>query len=867
MSLSAGTRFGPYEIVVPIGSGGMGEVYRARDTRLGRDVAVKVIRACFAADTDQLRRFEKEARAAAQLDHPSILVVHDVGTHEGSPYIVSELLEGGSLREKLGAPLPPKKAVEYAMQVAHGLAAAHEKGIVHRDLKPENLFVTRDGRIKILDFGVAKLTQPASPSVSATEALTAAPGTEPGVVMGTVGYMSPEQVLGKQLDARSDLFSLGVVLYEMLSGKRPFQKDTAPETMASILREEPPELSGTNKAVPPGLERVVRHCLEKDPTGRFQTARDVAFALESLSQATTVGSAAPRRVTRRRKAIAAAAFFLLAAALLAAGALLHSRLSEPALPSIHRLTFQRGRVTAARFLPDGQTVAYAAAWGEEPLQLYSLRFGSPESGPLGFKEADLLGVSRASELGLGLAAPGQTLPRLWSTLLTLAIVPFSGGAPRPLEERVFLADFSPDSRMMAVVKEAPSGRGDRQLEYPAGTVLFREPGFWVDSVRVSSRGDQVAFVAHARSDSGGTVMVVAPGGTARKVTGTFVDIGGLAWSPNGREIWFTAAKKGARRELLGVDLSGRERRLYTGLGSILLHDISGDGRVLVSTKDDRARLFFGGVDVPGNRELSWFDFSAGGSLSHDGKVVFFAESGEAAGTSRLLFVREADGSPPRRIATGRAGGNAAISPDGRFVVQTWAGPPSIQLIPVGAGATRKILLTGFDEDPVRAANLLADGNTVWFVGAKAGSGLRYWITDLDSTVPQPASSEIKRSVAPFITPDEKNFFGRIEGDRIALLPRSGGEPRVVAGVSEADLIAGATPDGQSLFVYRPGDRFPATVRRVNTQTGRSERLLEISPPDRTAARLWRVHVTPDGRNYSYVVSQRLGELYVIEGLK
>jgi TolB-like protein/Flp pilus assembly protein TadD len=268
----------------------MGEVYRARDTRLGRDVAVKVVHPSLAADPDRLSRFEQEARAASQLDHPNILVVHDVGSHEGSPYIVSELLEGESLREKLGAPLPPKKAVEYALQVAHGLAAAHEKGIVHRDLKPENLFVTRDGRVKILDFGVAKLTQPAIPSVALTEAPTAAPATGTGVVIGTVGYMSPEQVLGKPLDSRSDLFALGVVLYEMLSGKRPFLKETAPETMAAILREEPPELSETNRLTPPGLERIVRHCLEKDPGNRFHSARDVAFALETLSTAPTASA-------------------------------------------------------------------------------------------------------------------------------------------------------------------------------------------------------------------------------------------------------------------------------------------------------------------------------------------------------------------------------------------------------------------------------------------------------------------------------------------------------------------------------------------------------------------------------------------------
>jgi len=320
MALTSGTRLGPYEILSPLGAGGMGEVWKARDTRLGRDVAIKLVHPRLAADAEQLRRFEQEARAASQLDHPNILVVHDVGTHEGSPFIVSELLQGESLRDRLGEPLPPKKAVEYALQVAHGLAAAHEKGIVHRDIKPENLFVTKDGRVKILDFGIAKLTQPAIPSVSLTEALTAAPATDAGVVIGTVGYMSPEQVLGKPLDARSDLFSLGVVLYEIFSGKRPFQKDTAPETMAAILKEEPAELSGVDKPVPPGLDRIVRHCIEKEPTTRFQTAQDLGFALEDLSRqlaARPPGHPAAARPFPRAVwiAVAIAALVALAAAL------------------------------------------------------------------------------------------------------------------------------------------------------------------------------------------------------------------------------------------------------------------------------------------------------------------------------------------------------------------------------------------------------------------------------------------------------------------------------------------------------------------------------------------------------------------------
>lgn len=356
MTLAAGTMLGPYEILAPLGAGGMGEVYQARDTRLARDVAVKVVHPRLAADPERLSRFEKEARAAAQLDHPNILVVHDVGAHEGTPFIVSELLRGESLRKKLGAPLSAKKAVDYAIQIAHGLAAAHEKGIVHRDIKPENLFVTKDGRVKILDFGVAKLL----PSFEASAVDTGSPTdniTRPGLALGTVAYMSPEQVVGKTLDARSDLFSLGVVLYEMLAGKHPFQKPTNPEVMTAILKEDPPDLSETNPSVPAALEKIVRHCLEKDPGNRFQSARDVVFAIEALPDISSARSAAPMSpvgVWLHRHRTSLMGTSVLAIALVVAGTFgyrKHSAASS-ALPSVLALPCKVYGAPESAFLTD-----------------------------------------------------------------------------------------------------------------------------------------------------------------------------------------------------------------------------------------------------------------------------------------------------------------------------------------------------------------------------------------------------------------------------------------------------------------------------------------------------------------------------------
>lgn len=301
MTLSSGTKLGPYEILAPIGAGGMGEVYRARDSRLGRDVAVKVLPDSVSADPERLRRFEQEARSIAALNHPNILSVPDIGAQNGTRYIVTELLEGETLREKLSAgALSQRKSVDYGLQVAAGLAAAHDKGIVHRDLKPENLFVTRDGRVKILDFGLAKaLAIPAAIASfgapdATIEASVAVTRTAEGVMLGTVGYMSPEQVKGEPADSRSDIFSFGAVLYESLSGRRPFQRDSSVETMSAILKEDPPEISSAPSHVSPGVGRIVQRCLEKDPGHRFQSAKDLAFALETMSGSSSqLSSAVP----------------------------------------------------------------------------------------------------------------------------------------------------------------------------------------------------------------------------------------------------------------------------------------------------------------------------------------------------------------------------------------------------------------------------------------------------------------------------------------------------------------------------------------------------------------------------------------------
>ncbi|MGH9368185.1 MAG: protein kinase domain-containing protein [Thermoanaerobaculia bacterium] len=406
MTLASGSRLGPYEVLAPLGAGGMGEVYRARDTRLGREVAVKVLPAEFSADPARLRRFEQEARAASALNHPNILTIHDVGTHGGVPYVVTELLEGETLRGGLAAgALPPKRALGHALQIAHGLAAAHEKGIVHRDLKPENIFVTRDGRLKILDFGLARLVSAGQSEVVRTELPTESPGTDPGVVLGTLGYMSPEQLRGQPADARSDIFSFGAILYEMLSGRRAFRGSSAADTIGAILKEEPPELSGTHRGISPGLERVVRHCLEKDPEQRFRSAHDLAFDLEALSDGLAVAPAGrPARAARRRWMGVAAAVGLL---LLIAAVVVRLRPRSGAIDSLAVLPFvNESADPETEYLGDGITESLINSLSQLP----NLRVVS-RSSVFRYKGKNSDPAAVARELGVRAVVTGRVMQR------------------------------------------------------------------------------------------------------------------------------------------------------------------------------------------------------------------------------------------------------------------------------------------------------------------------------------------------------------------------------------------------------------------------------------------------------------------------
>ena len=860
MALTSGTKLGPYEIQSPLGSGGMGEVYRARDARLGRDVAVKVLPAAFSRDPERLRRFEQEARATAALNHPNILGVFDIGTHEESLYVVTELLEGETLRRRIqSGPLPARKATDYALQMAHGLAAAHDQGITHRDLKPENIFVTKDGRIKIFDFGLAKLTRP-DRSASGADIPTLAALTEPGLVLGTVGYMSPEQVRGKTADARSDIFSLGAILYEMVSGKRAFHGDTAADTMSAILKAEPPPLGEAQQNIPMGLARIVEHCLEKDADNRFQSARDVAFALDAFSGSSSSGVPATGISTAVPKGRSYTLMIALGAALLAAVvALAVARMTAPAVtpPVFHQLTFQRGYIQTARFAPDGDAIIYAASWGGKLIELLSTRPEGGESRAIGLSDSDLLGVSSAGELAVRLT------PRFtgaYSISGTLARTMLSGGTPRPVENDIEFADWTPDGKDLAIVRRVA---GRTRLEFPVGKVLYETVG-WIGNPRFSPSGDSIAFIDHPTLwGDPGTIAVLDLAGHKKVLTQQFDSVQGLAWSPKGEEMWFTATPSGSARALRGVSLSGRERLIVRIPGILNLFDVSRSGRVLLSRDDWRVGIIALAPGSTKEEDLSWMDFSAIRDISSDGKLLLFDESGEAGGLLGAIYLRKMDGSAPVRLSDGNSN---SLSPDSKWVMGlTGADLNNLIFLPTGTGQAQTVNLGTL---VYHWGNWLPNGHQVLFVGNEPGHSSRIYLMDAPRGRPRPITAEGVGVVnyTRFVSPDGQLFLGLDSNRNSVAYSVQSGEGKPVPGLNPPEVAFGWTGDGKSVYVYRPA--VPALVYRVELSTGHRQLWKELNPPDPAGINFIRTpHISADGKVYAYNYNRVLSNLYLVDGLK
>lgn len=855
MAIIPGTRIGPYEIVARVGAGGMGEVWKAKDLRLDRTVALKVLPEELFEDRERVARFEREAKLLAALNDPNIAAIFAFEEVSGRHLLAMELLDGETIRERLrGGAVPLRKALDIAVQVARGLSAAHEAGIVHRDLKPENILLTKDGRVKILDFGLAK-PAPAGGGENLTTDGTESVLTEAGTVMGTVNYMAPEQLRGEAADRRTDLFSFGVVLHEMLSGQSPFRRKTPAETMSAILREDPPPLP---EDFPPGLGLIVRHSLEKRAEDRFQSARDLGFALEALSSLS--GPAKPAgetiRARRRPSAVVLAGVAVAALALVVATYVLGRRAGVSPSPTYKRLTFRRGLVSNARFSPDGQTILYAAAWEGQPRDVFSTRADSKESRPLGIPGvSDILSVSPSAEL---LVLHGTAEGRR-----VLAQVPLAGGSPRDLLEGVSNASWAPDGTSFAVLVGV---RGAQRIEFPSGRVLLSTPDY-VREIRVSPDGRHVAFISQPDTSASYSVDVIDLDGKRQALSKgwNYVQSGGLAWSPKGDEVWFAGDRDGGTRWLNAASLSGVERILTRLPDDGVVHDVFRDGRVLLTREIRRHALVVLSPGETRERDLSWLDFSALGGLTSDGRQVLIVEFGEGGGAGYSSYLRRTDGSPATRLSEG----GSTLSPDGRWAIAIVRGePPRLMVVPTGAGETRPLSLGAVTS--LNWIEWFPDGRHVLFNGRERGGGFRVFKRDVNSpTTPEAVTPEgytIPWGSQP-VSPDGTKFVALTPDGRVVLVPSSGGEAVPVPGLEAGEEPIQWIDGGKALLVRRPRE-LPVRIWRVDVATGQRAFFRELTPPELSGVEwVTDVRFTPDLKSYAYDYWSRLSDLYLVEGLK
>jgi len=886
MTLTAGARLGPYEVLSALGAGGMGEVYRAKDTRLSREVAIKVLSAEVASDPSRLKRFEKEARAASALNHPNIVTIYEIGSVDAVSYIAMERVEGSTLRELLvGGPMPTKKLLQVATQIADGLAKAHEAGIVHRDLKPENVMVTKDGLVKILDFGLAKLTQSSSGSGEGVQ-LPSETRTSPGVVVGTASYMSPEQASGEEIDFRSDQFSFGSIFYEMATGKRAFSKKTGVDTLAAILNDDPEPITAINPQTPAPLRWVAERCLAKEPEGRYLSTGDLARDLSSLrehiselSSGTGIAIKRPRRSTRWALLTA----ILAGVASLAGMLFLGRRLERASVsqPQFRQLTFRGAGIGTARFAPDGQTIVFSSQTEGKPPELLSMRLDSPEVRPLGLPPAHVLSISTSGQMAILLLRSFALYPRIGHLATeqaiyrdpflfdgTLAEASLGGGTPRELLEDVMFADWAPNGTDVGVVHR--SGNRNR-VEFPIGNSIYDDEFDVLNHPRISRGQARVAF------KNFGGIFLKDPGGSARGLpTNTAFEI---AWSGSTGELW-SSDSGAAYTDIHAVTPSGRTRLVARLTGDYVLYDIAEDGRVLLGRLVESTEILGTFPKEPRERNLSHFDLSVATDLSPDGDTLLFADvfrsDAPSAGAPNSLYVRKTDGTPSKRLGDVMFSASA-LSRDGSRVLSLSPAGPDYQtrfdLIPTGPGET-KTLAPGLSI-PVTKGRIgfFPDGRSFFFVGApKDGPHMRVWQQDTEGGKPRAITPE--GVTRPVLVGDGHFICARGPDFQWHLYPvDENGETRKVSGILPGEEPIGSTPDGL-LFVrgadeLKPGETVMTTrVYRVDPATGQRELWKEIPPANpRTGGGILSILFSADGKTCVWTHIRYSTELVLVEGLK
>ena len=847
-----------YRIESQLGVGGMGVVYKAVDSHLDRTAAIKVLVAS-AVSAEREKRFVQEAKAASSLNHANIVTIYDIDTAEidGKPvrYIAMEFVAGETLDHLIGRKgLGVRTALKYASQIADALAAAHAAGIVHRDLKPSNVMVTPQGLVKVLDFGLAKLNDETEPDAFAdTVHGDGAPLTEEGTILGTVAYMSPEQADGKKVDFRSDIFSFGSMLYEMVTGHRAFAGGSKLSSLSAVLHTEPQPASQAVADVPQELDRIIARCLKKDPVRRWQSMADVKVALDELRDEMESSSIDRRRPTsegrgaasstKRRLILGALSVLLIGLALGAYSArrFLHS---EPL--TFQRLTFRRGDVTAARFGP-GETIVYSAAWDGAPSTLFSTQPGNREARLMDLPTGRILSVSHAGEMAILLGN---------DDVGTLARVPFSGGAPREMLENVSAADWSPSGDSLAVVR---MNAGKFRLEYPIGTVLYETEVRPPLEPRVSVDGKLVAFFDFDSEVGDYSLSVVGSNRPKQVLSRGWRAVGSLDWSPRGDEIWFSAGHPGSDPVLYAVDLSGKQRFLAQAPGWIVMQDVAADGRVLLSTVNSRLGIRYIDFDHSTERDLAWLDASMLYEISSDAKSVLFVELSNGEGRNAAIYLRKTDGSAAVRLGYGN---RPSLSPDGKWVVciHREAARSRLMLLPTGPGESRFLNIEGVYFESL---GWFPDSKRVVFTGNVAGHPVRTWMYDLDSDKATPLTAEGTRGGQ--VSPDG-HWFVIAEAHQLSLAPVGGGAPHRIAQLQNGEMAVRWSDDGRFLFLRQP-EEDAIKISRLDVATGHKEPWRTLKVPEPGAVFFGPLALSADGKACAFSFQHDLANLYLVKGLK
>jgi serine/threonine protein kinase len=833
----------------------MGEVYRARDSRLKRDVAVKVLPADVAANPERLGRFERESHVLASLNHPNIAAIYGVEESGANSALVMELVEGESLADKIArGPLPVDEAVAIARSIADALEYAHERGVIHRDLKPANVVVSREGAVKVLDFGLAKaitgeLSETSGSDATHSPTLTS-PATRAGVILGTAAYMAPEQARGKTVDRRADIWAFGVVLYEMLTGRRMFEGETVSDTIAAILTRSP-DYTALPSNTPASVRRVLERCLDRDPKQRL---RDIGEARILLSSAPVADAApGPALATAPRKS-SRLPWLVAGIALVAAAAFGSLALREPekAAPIKYRQhTFRPQTIFQALYAQDGQTIVFSAAMTGNTPYLYSLR---PEyTEPLKMNDAplQLLSISSKGELAV-LTRPVWAAHRMCTG--TLARMPLGGGAPREIMDNVFQATWAPDGSDLAIVR--PAG-GVFQLEYPAGKVLVKTGGY-VSDVRFSPDGKHIAFFDHPVAfDDRGDVVVVDLEGKRKTLSTGYWGLEGIAWSTDGKTVYFSGGTGYADFSIYAASLSGAVRIAAQSAGGIVIHDIAPNGQ-MIATRDDLNRIMF--VRAPGatsDVDMSFQELSEPVAMSTDGSFVIFTESGSAAGANYEVCMRRTDGSP---VVVLGEGGATSLSDDGRWVL---AGifPNRIIAYPIGAG--KPVELKTGSIDLIADARWMPGTKQVLLVGGRKDEAARMYLVDFPDGTPHAISGP--GVILGYPAPDGKRILVQQADLTWAIAGLDSSQARVPApGMNPDDNVSRWEADGRGVFIHHR-NRVPNSVEAVDLVSGARHPITTLDPKMAGVLYIRSVAVTPAGNAYAFGALAYISRLYTMEG--